>query len=266
MGYEGMVIILLLLIVALLAAVLRQGFQRDAAIDALGDQMQARFRSEANELFARLETDRSLRDRLGLHLGLPYSHYWSAAPDFLKLIVEHALIAKPVTIVECSSGLTTVMLARCCEMNGQGRLFSLENGPDYAARTRSALERYDLTARANVLDAPLVPHTLGGWAFQWYALDDLPDLSIDMLVIDGPPGFIQRHSRYPALPLLFDKLADGCVVFMDDAARPDEQEIIGLWKDEFPGLEHEYVDTERGCAIFRLNRSQADTGHSAEAL
>jgi predicted O-methyltransferase YrrM len=257
MGNESLVILLLLLIVVLLAVLLRQGFQRDAAIAALCDQLQPCFRSEANELFARLETDRSLRDRLGLHLGLPYSHNWSAAPDFLKLIVEHALIARPETIVECSSGLTTVMLARCCEMNGQGRLFSLENGPDYAARTRSALDRYGLTGKATVIDAPLVPHNLNGWAFEWYALDELPDLSIDMLVIDGPPGFIQRHSRYPALPLLRDKLADGCVVFMDDAARPDEQEIIGLWQDEFPGIEHEYINTERGCAIFRLHRASA---------
>ncbi|MES9855801.1 MAG: hypothetical protein ABW166_04240 [Sedimenticola sp.] len=41
-----------------------------------------------------------------------------------------------------------------------------------------------------------------------------------MLVIDGPSGFIQKHSRYPALPLLFDKLSNNGMVFLDDAARP----------------------------------------------
>ncbi len=195
-----------------------------------------------------------LADRLGLNQGLSHDRNWSAAPDFLALIVEHALSARPATIVECSSGLTSLMLARCCEMNAQGALFSLENGAEYAARTRAEIARYGLQARATILDAPLTEYNLNHHEYQWYRLDDLPERSIDMLVIDGPPGFIQRHSRYPALPLLFGKLAKECTVFMDDAARPDEREIAALWQSEFP-IEHDYLATARGCSIFRIRRT-----------
>lgn len=252
MTFQAVLIVLLLLIVVLLVALLRQGRQRDA-------ESPARDEAGTRRLFGQIEAYLSLRDRLGLRQGMPYSHNWSAAPDFLKLIVEHALAAKPVTIVECSSGLTTLMLARCCEMNGRGEVFSLENGPEYAAATRAEVARYGLEGRAAVIDAPLTERTIAGREYRWYALDDLPDRSIDMLVIDGPPGFIQRHSRYPALPLLFDRLADGGVVYLDDAARPDERALVEMWLAEYPALEHEYLNTERGCSILRVrrNRTQA---------
>jgi hypothetical protein len=75
-----------------------------------------------------------------------------------------------------------------------------------------------------------------------------------MLVIDGPPGFIQKHSRYPALPLLHEALAERCVLYMDDAAREDEREIVKMWQSEFSGIEHRYVATERGCSVLTINK------------
>lgn len=194
----------------------------------------------------------ALGEQLGLREGLPYTPNWSAAPDFLKRIVEHALAEKPTTIVECGSGLTTLMLARCCELNGGGRVFSLENGTEFAEKTRSEIARYGLDKYATVIDAPLTKQPVKGREYQWYALESILARNIDMLVIDGPPGFIQRHSRYPALPLLSDRLADECTVFLDDAARPGEREIVAMWQAEFPGIEHEYLGLERGCSILQI--------------
>lgn len=254
MNFETLLVALLVLIVALLVALLFQIRKQAVVTVALGERLQARMQAEVRGLFAQTETYLSLRDRLGLNQGLSYSHNWSAAPDFLKLIVDHVLDARPSTIVECSSGVTTLMLARCCQMNDHGQVFSLENGPEYATGTRTEIERYGLKNQAEVIDAPLRKYAIGGHDYQWYALDGLPERSIDMLVIDGPPGFIQRHSRYPALPLLFDKLADGCVVFLDDAARPDERELVEMWLAEYPAIKHEYLATERGCSILLVRR------------
>ena len=195
-----------------------------------------------------------LLKRLGLDSSVRCDPDWSAAPDFLGLIANHVLAAKPANIVECSSGLTTLVLARCCEMNGIGQVFSLENGTEYADNTRTEIVRYGLEARATIIDAPLRAQTLNGTEFLWYELGDLPERRIDMLVIDGPPGFIQRHSRYPALPRLFDRFAEDGVVFMDDAARPDEREIVAMWLASHPAMQHVYVDTERGCSILRMPR------------
>jgi len=196
-----------------------------------------------------------LCERLGLTQGIPYTPQWSAAPDFLTLIVDHVLTHRPPTIVECGSGLTTLMLARCCALNRSGHVYSLENGADYAANTRRDIARYGLDEYSTVLHAPLVPYTINGRDYQWYDVAPLAAKDIDLLVIDGPPGFIQRHSRYPALPLLHKRLADGCTVFMDDAARPDEQELAAMWLGEMPTVHHEYIANERGCVFLRLAKA-----------
>jgi predicted O-methyltransferase YrrM len=247
-----------ILIVALLLAVLAGQWQLHRRISRMEEDSKEApqaLQSELHGLFNQLESYHYLRDRLNLRHGMPYTTDWSAAPDFLKLIVEHCLEHKPTTIMECSSGLTTVMLARCCEMNGSGHVYSLENGAEYADKSRSHLQRYALQQQATVMDAPLQRYQLNGSDYQWYAMEQLPDNSIEMLVIDGPPGFIQKHSRYPALPLLHDKLADGCVIFLDDAARQEEKEIVEMWQAQFPGLEHRYLRNERGCSILRLTRA-----------
>ncbi len=196
---------------------------------------------------------RPLCERLSLDTdALPYTPNWSAAPDFLELIVGHALAHKPAVIVECGSGMTTLMLARCCALNGGGHVYSLENGADYAASTRTAVARYGLAQHSTVIHAPLRPYTLDGRDYQWYDADQLTIGAVDMLVIDGPPGFIQKHSRYPALPLLRSRLADRCAIFMDDAARPDEKELVEMWQADYPGISHEYIGNERGCSLLRL--------------
>lgn len=109
-----------------------------------------------------------LCDRLGLDTGgLPFTPHWSAAPDFLELIVDHALTHKPAVIVECGSGISALMLARCCALNGGGHVYSLENGADYAANSRDYLAHYGLDTCATLIDAPLVPYRIHGHDYQW---------------------------------------------------------------------------------------------------
>ena len=186
-----------------------------------------------------------------LEKALPVTPEWSAAPDFLHCIVDHCLERRPEKIVECSSGLTTLVLARCCQLNNRGHVYSLENGEEFAAATRAVLEESGLEQYATVVYAPLEEVSLHGVEYNWYSRRRLAVDSIEMLVIDGPPGFIQRHSRYPALPLLHERLADDCVVLLDDAAREDERAIVEMWLREFAELSHEYIGLERGCSILR---------------
>ena len=201
-----------------------------------------------------MESYDSVRRRLGFERQFPVSENWSAAADFLQLIADHCLTHKPDTIVECSSGLTTLVLAGCCRLNGSGHVYSLENGDEFAANTRDQLDEFSLTGFATVMYAPLERRTVGGDEYNWYSLDELQANNIDMLVIDGPPGFLQKNSRYPAMPLLYDRLSDGCAVFLDDAARDDEKAIVDLWLSLYPSCSHTYIATQRGCAVLNLDR------------
>ena len=67
--------------------------------------------------------------------------------------------------------------------------------------------------------------------------------TIDLLIIDGPPVKTNQLARYPALPLLFSKLSKECIIILDDAARPSEQQAgvsdhgtreRTLWKEVYP--------------------------------
>ncbi len=192
-----------------------------------------------------------ITSRLGFSQKLPFTQNWSAEEDFIGIITDSCLANKPLTIVECSSGLTTLVLARCCQLNQQGHVFSLENGSEYVAKTTSELEQLGLSSQASILHAPLQEADIDGNSYQWYDSQKLSALvePIDMLVIDGPPGFIQKQSRYPALPLLISRLAANAVVFLDDAARDDEQKIVERWLQKYPAFEHRYLETGRGCSM-----------------
>lgn len=205
-----------------------------------------------------MEDYASLQEQLNLTEGIPYTPNWSAGADFLQLIVDYCLQARPALILECSSGLTSLVLARCCQMNATGRVVSLEDGEEYAASTRSYIDRYGLGRYSSVIHAPLRKSVLDSIDYAWYATDEIPDGRVDMLVIDGPSGFIQKNSRYPALPLLYPRLADGCRVFLDDAARPDEQAIVAMWMAAYPAIEQDYVETARGCSVLTINSTQLE--------
>ena len=194
----------------------------------------------------------SISQSLQIEPCLPFTKDWSASPDFLRLISDSCLLNKPEIIVECSSGITTLVLARCCQLNGVGYVYSLENGFDYALSTTEQLKQYGLEKYAEVIHAPLQNTVVNNQVFDWYQLDKLNTNRVNMLVIDGPSGFIQKNSRYPVIPMLLDRLSDGCEIFLDDAARLDEKEIVEHWLSETPELDHSYIENERGCSILKL--------------
>lgn len=216
--------------------------REDGALDVINGRAEPGGSAELPEAY------RSLCARLDLNEGVPYTPQWSAEADFLELLADHVLTDKPRFIVECGSGLSSVVLARCCAINGGGRVYALENGADYLPNTWQYIVRYGLQPYASLVYAPLVPYELDGERYPWYALQDLPADSIDLLVVDGPPGFLRRHARYPALPLLGGRLRAGGTVLLDDAVRTDELELVARWLEMYPWLEHSYIDNTRGCA------------------
>ncbi|MEJ2609852.1 MAG: class I SAM-dependent methyltransferase [Candidatus Thiodiazotropha sp.] len=196
----------------------------------------------------------SLRQQLDFNQGIPFTPHWSAGADFIQIIVDACFDLKPSLILECSSGLTTLMLARCCQINGNGRIISLENGEEYAQNTRKYIEQYGLQAYSSIIHAPLTSVTFDQVEYQWYTTTQIPEDTIDMLVIDGPSGFIGKNARYPAIPIAYPNLSHGSQVFLDDAGRQDEQEIIALWLAKYSGLSHEYRKTTRGCSVLTVDK------------
>jgi predicted O-methyltransferase YrrM len=185
---------------------------------------------------------------LALKHSLPATRGWAASPDFLREIEVHALQSRPNVIVECGSGVSTVILARCMQLNGAGHVYCLEHLPEFAEKTRWDVRRHGLEDWASVLTAPLRQYELRGETILWYSTEKLPQTQIDMLLVDGPPEETGKLARYPAA-LLFERLSPGAAVFLDDADRVQERTIVQLWVQEFSDFRREHRSSETGCAI-----------------
>lgn len=203
--------------------------------------------------FRQLEALLNLQAEMDLPGSLPPTRGWAASPDFLVAIAAAARELRPQFVVECSSGASTIVLARCLQRNGSGHVYSLEHDPVFAAKTRADLTRLGLLEWATVIDAPLSERLISDKKWLWYATDGLPaELVIDLLIIDGPPMDTQALARYPAGPLLFPHLSVGARVFLDDADRPDERTIVQRWVAEFAGVKETRIEAEKGCVVIEI--------------
>ena len=216
-------------------------------------QSVAAIERETGRLFGQVQAYLDLKTVLALEKPLPPLRGWAASPDFLLIIASHTLASKPRTIVECSSGCSTVVLARCCQMNHGGQVFSLEHEPEYAERTRALLEDHGLTQWATVVDAPLV-----AWPefenHRWYSLEGLglENRRIELLVVDGPPSDTAPLARYPAVPALMKCFSDDITIFVDDADRDEDSRMVDRWLSDHSDLRCQRLYAEKGCArIFR---------------
>lgn len=205
---------------------------------------------ESKSMYAQIQAFYSLDKLLQLQAPLPTLRGWAASPDFLLEIAKYALEAKPKNTLECSSGCSTIVLARCMQINDKGHVYSLEHDTTYAAMTRHELERQGLTEWATIVDAPLIDISSLP-TYRWYSLDKLPSLenAIDMVVIDGPPRATCNLARYPAFPMLKHTFSEHCHLFLDDASRPDEKEIVARWLKSDPEWISKSIPCEKGCTI-----------------
>src|SRR5258705_9296254 len=156
---------------------------------------------------------------------------FSAREEYLRACLRHALIYS-TAILECGSGLTTVLIGALLDRSG-GFLCSLEHNSEWCERVQAILDRYHINS-VQLLYAPLA--SFGDYAWygaQWEALPS----TISLVICDGPPAGTPG-GRYGAVPLMRDRLKSGAVVLLDDAGREEERAIAARWATELgSGLE-----------------------------
>lgn len=199
---------------------------------------------------ALLTLDRLLSPRI----PLPKMGNWVISPDFALLLVQQAKTRRPGTIVELGSGVSTLVLSYALEQVGNGRIVSLDHEQRFVDQTRTLLDEHGLGGRVTLLHAPLQLVQIDGRGYRWYAQPpELPE-SIDMLIVDGPPGELQKLSRYPAMPRLISNLDRNALVIVDDARRRDERAMVKRWLRRYPEFQVRFEPLQKGAAL--LERAQ----------
>jgi predicted O-methyltransferase YrrM len=171
-----------------------------------------------------------LRPLLAAGNYLPWST-GAMRPAGLVLVCNEIVRRGRTRIVECGSGVSTVVLARLLRQRGGGAtIVALEHDAQWAALVTDMLRRESLVDIARVVHAPLEGDP------PWYArsaLTEMPD-DVDLLVVDGPPAYTpgQGRRRAPALAAFGPRLTETATVVLDDVNRPGERQVLTGWESE----------------------------------
>ncbi|MCI5208706.1 MAG: class I SAM-dependent methyltransferase, partial [Candidatus Electrothrix sp. ATG2] len=209
-------------------------------------------RVENINLYNQIAEHNSLVHFLNPRLPLPQLRGSVISPDYANKLVWEIMVNKPKNIMECGSGTSTIIASYCLEKLGGGHIISLDDGIQYAKRTRGYLTKHNLERFSSVYHTPLIDYPDAEFKTPWYDLSVIPELpKIDMLIIDGPVYKIDAEVRFPALPLLIEYLSDTAIIILDDAARIGEKAVVKKWLSLYSHFEYEYYHFEKGAVILR---------------
>jgi predicted O-methyltransferase YrrM len=216
------------------------------------ENFERRLRQGTAEDEAQMEAYTQLTQLLPPRTPLPRTRGWAASPDFLLTVVDIVLQRRPGLVVDVGSGLTTVWEALACESIGFGRVVAIDHDEQFGRATDHLVGRQGLAGRAEVRFAPLTEQRAADRDVLWYDAKALHGLDlIDVVVVDGPPGTTGPLARFPALPLLWDRLSPDAVIVLDDADRDDERATVEEWLALYPELTVERLRHEKGAVILR---------------
>lgn len=153
------------------------------------------------------------------------NHGMAARTDYLAEVCRQAARTTG-PIVECGSGLTTLLLGLLAGRRGI-ETWSFEHLPEWHRQLATTLARYDIP-NVHLMLAPL--RSFGD--FTWYdpPIATLPG-RIHLVICDGPPSDTPG-GRYGMLPRLHDRLTSNTVLLLDDAERDTETEVLRRWHTE----------------------------------
>lgn len=212
--------------------------------------------------YKQLEILTSIYSTLNINTPLPETGGWAASPDLLKKIIETITHKQPKLIVEASSGVSSIIAGYCLKKIGGGKVISLEHDILYVEKSRTLIKKHRLEDFVEIIHAPLIKHQINNEEWIWYDISALEKAAlIDMVVVDGPPYYVQKLSRYPVIPLLYNKMSDNSILLLDDGVRTEEKKMTEMWKKEFEHISIEYYNFEFGA--FVLNKKITDNSEKA---
>lgn len=208
-------------------------------------RQQKQLRETEAELRA-LVNVRPLTGNLPLDLG-----GWAADPVLADRVTRLLVERSPSCVVECGSGWSTVLMALCLRELDAGRIVALEHLERFADQTRGLLDCCGVADRSEVVHAPIEEIQVDGETWPWYGIDprEVVDSPVDVLLVDGPPGGLAPRSRYPAVPLFADQLAESWAVVLDDGHREDETWIAERWGRRL-GVDPTFEPAGQGVFVF----------------
>lgn len=168
-----------------------------------------------------LNTDNGILKDLIIGWNNPY---WSAHDEYLWSCIYHSMLNTKRPILECGSGLTTIVTGIIAKQAGT-IVWSLENSEEWGTRVQKVLDEFEINS-VHLCVKPLKKYG----RYYWY---DPPLISMPrefgLVICDGPHGRTigGRSGLVPVMKKWFTK---GTLILLDDADRPGEKLISEEWR------------------------------------
>jgi predicted O-methyltransferase YrrM len=175
---------------------------------------------------------------------------WIISQPLGRLLTSLVLSLKRRSILEFGAGTSSLVLARALQRGGcGGRLTSVEHQPEHSKDAWQQVSALGVDACLAVSRLRLRLTTPGLLYMYTDAGPALADRApYDLVLVDAPPGQLGRDAPlYQAYP----HLAEGAIIVLDDARRPQERTAVRRWLAAFPGLRLVALDADygRGTAV-----------------
>jgi hypothetical protein len=185
---------------------------------------------------------------------------WALDPATVDFLWARLHLDRPVSIIECGAGTSTVVLAayadRVRRTSGQQvRIVTVEQSTSVRQIVLERLTRLNLAAHVLIIETPTAHD--GSYTLDPAAIGSgLSGQRADWLLIDGPAG--PDGCRTPALVQLRALCAPGGRWYLDDAFRDGELRALRSWAAT-PGIHVSGIyPVGKGVATGRVNDGHSD--------
>ena len=173
---------------------------------------------------------------------------WAISADALAIVARDIRKRRSPTVVEFGSGASTIVLAALLQAMGEGRLITIEHDFDYLKLVDRDLFTYGLKSFVDLRHLPMVSFSAAPpfAACHSYDLCQL-DAEFDVALVDGPiTAKFGAATRLAPLEWCVSRLNPGGSIYLDDAERAEECQVVVALRALHPEIEVEFMDAEKG--------------------
>ncbi len=160
-----------------------------------------RMKAKETELYATVERFKTIAHSKGFNKG--YKHYakYYTLYNFIRT-------RKPQCVLECGSGVTTLVILLALKENGSGSLVSMDEDEFFGNTVRGIAHEMFPGSSFEMNVIPSMPGTYGDLSGMQYR--ELPDRPYDLMFVDGPqtltididPFYVLEKN--PKIPVIID--------------------------------------------------------------
>lgn len=161
-----------------------------------------------------------------LRLNLAWGNFGYSASIRYMQQVERLFRLSQGCVLECGSGVTTLLLALLAEKVDRS-VWTFENHEEWGSHIRMIVRAFDLD-NIQICHSPLKDYG----DYEWYTLpEQRVPYGFGLVVCDGPPGTIEG-GRYGLMPVMREYMRPDCRILLDDTHRRKEKALIRRWASE----------------------------------